>query len=136
LCLPRNMEAICLRSIGSSRAPHAPTAEENAAYKAAVTDDNPIRAKILTHIVEMGNSVMYKKAAADLHNLKAKQPAHFADTTMFRKTLVILESHHYRLQARHYIFNLFNKGLMRRIIFDEEMGEESGGSDDSGSDTG
>lgn len=73
----------------------------------------------------MGNSVMYKKAAADLHSLKAKQPIYFADAEMFRKTLVILETHHYRLQARHFILNLFNKGLMRQIILDEELGEDT-----------
>lgn len=120
--------------MGSSTVPQYPTPEENARYKAAVTDDNPVRAKILKHIVEMGNSVMYKKAATDLQSLKAREPGHFADTRMFRKTLVILESHHYRLQARHYILNLFNKGMMRRIIFDEEMEGETGS--DTGSDTG
>ncbi|KIX02819.1 uncharacterized protein Z518_08762 [Rhinocladiella mackenziei CBS 650.93] len=121
LCLPRNLE----KSVGSFEGPQVASAEDDAKYKAAVTDENPVRAKILKSIVEMGNSVMYKKAAADLHALKAKQPSHFADTEMFRKTLVILESHHYRLQARHYILNLFNKGLMRRIILDEEMGDET-----------
>lgn len=117
-------------SVGTNPVSSSPTAEDTARYRAAVTDENPVRAKILKHIIEMGNSVMYKKAAADLHTLKAKQPAHFADTEMFRKTLIILDGHHYRLQAQHYILNLFNKGLMRRIIFDEEMGE------DTGSDTG
>lgn len=146
LCIPRNLEALCLVSdetvvlsnpmliaqkyIGSSRVPHSPSADNDAKYKAATTDDNPVRAKILKGIVEMGNSVMYKKAAADLQSLKTRQPNHFGDTAMFRKTLVILECHHYRLQARHYVLNLFNKGLMRKIIFDEEM------SDSAGSDTG
>ncbi|EXJ58216.1 hypothetical protein A1O7_05641 [Cladophialophora yegresii CBS 114405] len=146
LCLPRNLETLCLvsldsgdrevptltvqKSIGSSTVPQSPSAQDDAQYKAATTDDNPVRAKILKSIVEMGNSVMYKKAAGDLHTLKTKQPSHFGDTEVFRKTLVILESHHYRLQARHFILNLFNKGLMRKIIFDEEMG------DSPGSDTG
>ncbi|EXJ91254.1 hypothetical protein A1O1_04364 [Capronia coronata CBS 617.96] len=125
LCLPLNLDVLCLKSVGSSTVPQSPTAEEEARYKAAITDENPIRAKILKHIVEMGNSVMYKKAAADLHSLKVKAPSHFADTQLFRKTLVILESHHYRLQARHYILNLFSKGMMRQIILDEELGEET-----------
>ncbi|EXJ68795.1 uncharacterized protein A1O5_07726 [Cladophialophora psammophila CBS 110553] len=125
LCLPRNLEALCLKSVGSSTVPQSPSPENDAKYKAATTDENPVRAKILKSIVEMGNSVMYKKAAADLHALKTRQPSHFGDTEMFQKTLVILESHHYRLQARHYILNLFNKGLMRKIIFDEEMGDST-----------
>lgn len=147
LCMPRNLEVLCLvsltsdshhasnakphwqRSVASHAVAHGPTAEEDADYKSAVTDENPTRAKILKHIVEMGNSVMYKKAAAELHAIKAKHPAHFATTEMFRKTLVILQSHHYRLQALHFILNLFNKGLMRRIIFDEEMAEENSGSE-------
>ncbi|OAP60237.1 hypothetical protein AYL99_05239 [Fonsecaea erecta] len=126
LCLPRNLEVLCLKSVGSATVPQSPFPENDAKYKAATTDENPVRAKILKSIVEMGNSVMYKKAAADLHALKTRQPSHFGDTEMFRKTLVILESHHYRLQARHYILNLFNKGLMRKIIFDEEMGDSTG----------
>lgn len=116
--------------MGSSTVPKSPWVDGDAEFKAATTDDNPVRAKILKSIVEMGNSVMYKKAATDLHALKSRQPSHFGDTEMFRKTLVILESHHYRLQARHFVLNLFNKGLMRKIIFDEEMG------DSAGSDTG
>jgi hypothetical protein len=120
------------KSVGSNAVPNVATPQEDAEYKAAVTENDPIRAKILKHIVEMGNSVMYKKAAGDLHALKAKQPTYFAETEMFRRTLVILQSHHYRLQARYFILNLFNKGLMRRIIFDEEMGEE----ETTGSDTG
>ncbi|KAK6379604.1 uncharacterized protein PV06_00495 [Exophiala oligosperma] len=132
LCLPRNLEVLCLKSVGSNVPLNVSTPEEDAKYKAAVTDDDTIRAKILKHIVEMGNSVMYKKAAGDLHTLRVKQPTYFAETEMFKRTLVILESHHYRLQARHYILNLFNKGLMRRIILDEEMEEN----DTTGSDTG
>ncbi|KAL2410849.1 Target of rapamycin complex 2 subunit ste20 [Exophiala dermatitidis] len=129
LCLPLDLNVLCLKSVGSSSVPQRPNPEEAARYKAAVTDTNPVRAKILKNIVEMGNSVMYKKAAGELQALKAKEPSYFADTQMFRKTLVILESHHYRLQARHYILNLFNKGMMRRIIFDEEMGESESSSD-------
>ncbi|OAL38348.1 hypothetical protein AYO20_02407 [Fonsecaea nubica] len=125
LCLPRNLEALCLKSVGSATVLVSTSPEDDVKYKYATTDDNPVRAKILKSIVEMGNSVMYKKAAADLHALKARQPSHFGDTEMFRKTLVILESHHYRLQARHYILNLFNKGLMRKIIFDEDMGDST-----------
>ena len=146
LCLPQRLEDLCLvspestglkpprltlqKSVGSSTIPQSLSAENDANYKAATTDDNPVRAKILNSIVEMGNSVMYKKAATDLHALKSRQPSHFGDTEIFLKTLVILESHHYRLQARHFILNLFNKGTMRKVIFDEEMG------DSTGSDTG
>jgi hypothetical protein len=98
---------------------------DDSRYRAATTDENHVKTKILKHIVEMGNSVMYKKATAELQALKTKQPAYFSDMDLFQKTLVILESHHYRQQARHKILNLFSPTVMRRIILDEEMGEST-----------
>lgn len=50
---------------------YEPTAAETAAqiqrYKAAVTDPNPLNQKILGLIVDLGNSILAKRAAADLH---------------------------------------------------------------------
>ena len=93
--------------------------EEAERYKAAVHDDNPIKADILRLFVEMGNSVMYKKIAGELQVQKARHSAHFADVGLFKNALVILESHHYRLQAREFILNLFSRSVMRKILFVE-----------------
>jgi len=141
VCIPRNLERLCLvwslefgrhgnadmsqTSIGSVGAFPSPTAEEGERYKAAVTDDDPVRAKILTLVVEMGNSVVYKKAAGDLHVVKSKHPSPFGDVNLFHKVLFILESHHYRLPARQFILDLFDRSVMRRIVLDEESGEET-----------
>lgn len=112
--------------MGSATHIRLPNPEHEAIYKAATMDKDPIKAKILKLVVEMGNSVMYKKATGELHVIKVKQPAHFSDTELFRKSLILLESHHYRQQARHKVLNLFNPNVMRNIVMDEELGESTG----------
>lgn len=93
----------------------------------------------------MGNTVLSKRAASDLHmygsqfsfrdflhlltilnhSLKSKQPERFHQAHLFRKTLCILESHHYRLPARRFALDLFDKSVMRRIVLDEDSDSES-----------
>lgn len=34
--------------------------------------------------------------------------------------MTILESHHYRLPARRFIIDLFDKDVMRRIVLEED----------------
>jgi rapamycin-insensitive companion of mTOR len=92
-------------------------------YKEAVTDEHPIKAKILKLVVDMGNSVTYKKVGQDLQVIRLRQPQMFTDVGLFRKTLTILESHHYRLMARQHILDLFDKNVMRRIVLDEDASE-------------
>lgn len=94
-------------------------------YQEAVNDEDRINAKILKLIVDMGNSVMYKKIAGDLHVLKVKYAENFTQVALFRKTLILLESHHYRLQARQFILDLFDKCVMRKIVLDEDLDDES-----------
>lgn len=38
-------------------------------YKAVTSDPDPVNQQILKHIVDMGNTVLSKRAAADLHRL-------------------------------------------------------------------
>ena len=94
-------------------------------FKTAATDADPVNAKILKSIIDMGNGVLYKKAAADLHIIKAKHHDHFHQVTLFQKTLTILESHHFRLPQRQYILDLFDRGVMRHIVLEEESEEET-----------
>jgi rapamycin-insensitive companion of mTOR len=80
---------------------------------------------VLKLIVNMGNSVTYKKIGGDLQMLRLRHPQLFTDVGLFRKTLTILESHHYRLLARQHILDLFDKSVMRRIVLDDESETES-----------
>ena|SRR2546423_15486609 len=101
------------------------SAESEESFKKAATDADPINAKILKSIIDMGNTVLYKKAAAELHVIKAKHPDHFHQVELFQKTLTILESHHFRMPQRQYILDLFDKGVLRHIVLEEETEEET-----------
>ncbi|DAA78559.1 TPA_exp: Uncharacterized protein A8136_4535 [Trichophyton benhamiae CBS 112371] len=106
----------------------ARTEEDKAArnrYKVASKDSDPLKQKILGLIIDMGNTVLAKKAAADLQVLKTNRPDCFRRIDLFEKTLVILESHHFRLSARRFALELFDKSVVRRIIFGDESGSDS-----------
>ena len=139
LCVPRRLERLCMVSrlsvtVANSSNMHqiskgttTPTqqadVEDAERYKNAITDDNSTNVKILKLVVDMGNSVMYKKIAGDLHVLKIRHPGRFNEIELFKKCLTVLESHHYRLQARQFILDLFDKGVMRKLVLEEEADE-------------
>ena len=119
LCIPRDLQRLCMKSTFDTNPSQHIGLEDGERYKRAIHDDDPTKADILKLFVEMGNSVMYKKIAGELQLQKARHPTRFTDVGLFKKALVILESHHYRLQAREFILNLFSRGVMRKIVFDE-----------------
>jgi rapamycin-insensitive companion of mTOR len=59
-------------------------------------------------------------------SLKAKKPEAFQQIGLFQKTLTLLESHHFRLYARRFALDLFDKSIMSRIVLEEESEPESG----------
>lgn len=134
LCIPRDPSRLCLnpRRDGTVYEERQRSQSEIEKYKAATTDADPVHAKILKLIVDMGNSVMYKKVAGDLQIVKAKHNGAFTSVQLFQKTLYILQSHHYRLQARQFILDLFDKTVMRQIVLEEEDSEEDSDGEDTG----
>ena len=142
LCIPQRLESLTMVSSAAIHVIRPPTdmpqsltskvhtsrrlsEEDTAAYQDATTDTDSTNARVLKLIVEMGNSVTYKKVAGDLHVVKARHPAHFTSVDLFRKALSILASHHYRLQARQFILDLFDKGVMRKLVLDEDTEDET-----------
>jgi len=97
-------------------------------------------ARILKLVADLGNTVLAKRAAADLHTIKAKRPPAFQSTEVLHKVMGILERHHFRLQMRRFVFVLFDRGVMRRIVLEEEedgsSGEEEVGVGEEGDDGG
>ena len=111
--------------------------------KEATTDSDAANEKILKLIVDMGNTVLSKRSAADLHkyvcalrswdespltipsSIKSKQPERFHQVHLFRKSLCILESHHFRLPARRFALDLFDKSVMRRIVLEDDSESDS-----------
>ncbi|KAL4764740.1 putative cytosolic regulator Pianissimo [Aspergillus foveolatus] len=125
LCLPTDFGKLFLIDFPSySRPPEAKrTSQEK--YKVATSDPDPVNEKILRLIADMGNTVLSKRAAADLHSIKSKDPERFHQPHLFTKTLSIIESHHFRLPARRFALDLFDKSVMRRVVLGEQPQSDS-----------
>lgn len=99
-------------------------------------DGDPLNAQILRFVVDLGNTVLTKRAAGDLYRLvetsslendglwtysiKSKAPDRFRSTLLFEKVMRVLESHSFRLPVRRFVMELFDKNIMRHVVLDEE----------------
>ncbi|KAF2500276.1 hypothetical protein BU16DRAFT_556752 [Lophium mytilinum] len=92
--------------------------------KVAVTDDDPLNARILKLTTDLGNTVLAKKARNDLHAIKIKKASGFQKPALFYKVMEVLESHHFGLNVCLFVFNLFDKRVLRQIVLEEEDDEE------------
>ncbi|CAK7210673.1 hypothetical protein SCUCBS95973_000868 [Sporothrix curviconia] len=103
---------------------------------AAVLDPDPTNQRILELVVDMGNMVIFKRAAGELIQIKQKgNAAAFHQPQLFRKVLSLLECRHYRLQIRRMVLDLFDKSVLRSIVFeDDESESEEGGDEDDDDD--
>jgi hypothetical protein len=111
--------------------------------KAIEAGDDVVEARILKSVTDLGNTVLAKKAAGDLHayvaspsfayilrgddstdlhhSIKAKNPFRFQRTTLFLRVLAILETHHFRLPVCRFVIDLFDKKVMRQIVLEEDV---------------
>jgi hypothetical protein len=94
------------------------------AIATASKDDDIVNQRILELIIDLGNTVLQKRAMTELLHIKAKKVPGFRQPALFRKIMTLLESHHFRLQVRHFVAELFERSVLRRIIFEEESDEE------------
>ena len=74
---------------------------------------------------DLGNTVLTKKAASDLFAIKTKSPEQFTSVALFRKVMATLEKHNFRLPVRRFVIDLFDKSVMRKIVLEEDSGDES-----------
>ncbi|EIT78174.1 Rapamycin-insensitive companion of mTOR, N-term-domain-containing protein [Aspergillus flavus] len=125
LCLPTDFKKLFLVDFPSHSRNRESKRISQDKFKEATTDPDSTNQKILKLIVDMGNTVLSKRAAADLHSIKSKQPERFHQPHLFRKTLSILESHHFRLPARRFALDLFDKSVMRRIVMEDDSDTDS-----------
>ncbi|KAL1839683.1 hypothetical protein VTJ49DRAFT_1248 [Mycothermus thermophilus] len=90
-------------------------------------DPDPTNQRILELVIDMGNMVLYRRARNELMQLKTqKKPAGFGQPGLFRKVMSLLECHHYRLADRNMIVGLFEKSVLRAVVYGEDL--EGGGS--------
>jgi rapamycin-insensitive companion of mTOR len=106
---------------------------QRTAIAAARRDDDMFNQRILELVVDCGNTVLAKRAIAELNAIKQKKVPGFKQPQLFRKVMTILECHHFQLPIRRFILNLFNKSVLRQIVLDEESSDdnENVDSDDS-----
>ncbi|KAI1144131.1 Rapamycin-insensitive companion of mTOR, N-term-domain-containing protein [Hypoxylon sp. FL0543] len=93
-----------------------------------IVEEDETNRRILELMTELGNMVLYKKAKVELFQLRHKKAPGFRQPALFRKVMAMMECHHYRLPDRHLVIELFDKNVLRHIIYGEESSDESGSS--------
>lgn len=88
-------------------------------------NDAAISERILELIVDLGNTVLYRKAVTELQKIKARKPIAFRSAEFFKTVMGLMEWNHYRLGVRRMVIDLFEKGVMRQIVFDEDESDSS-----------
>ena len=122
-CLPPRLETL-LSMLSSGQAEKGDLLPVRTKSKKAL-DDDPKRARVLALVKDLGNAVLTKKAAGDIYGIKTSSPELFTSVTLFRKVMQILESHNFRLPARKFVLDTFDKGVLRRVVLDDDSGNES-----------
>jgi rapamycin-insensitive companion of mTOR len=95
---------------------------------------DPANTAILASIAKLGNSVLTNKAVGELNALKHRKKAPgFASDVVFKRALDVLSGHRFGVQQWRFVIDLFEKGVLRRIVLEEdESGSDSSSDDDSG----
>ena len=74
--------------------------------------------------VELVVMILSKRSRVELHQLRHQRLSTFGQPAMFRYVLGLLESHHYKLADRHLIIELFDKDVLRHVIYGEDMSDD------------
>ena len=137
LCIPKDLSKLLSFQPWQHEKP--PEISMNEARRetlaAARIDDDIVNQRILELVIDLGNTVLYKRAMTELMHIKTKKAAGFRQAALFKKIMTLLECHHFRLHVRQNVINLFDKAIMRQIVLDEESSDENMDSeeDESGS---
>lgn len=109
------------------------TPEQKTTIAAAKTDDDFVSNRILELVVDLGNTVLQKRAMTELMHIKSKKLPNFNHPALFRKVMTLLESSHFRVNVRRFVIELFDRSVLRRIVFEEDSDDEDMDSDDDDS---
>ncbi|KAK0637233.1 Rapamycin-insensitive companion of mTOR, N-term-domain-containing protein [Bombardia bombarda] len=92
-------------------------------------DADPTNQRVLELVIDLVNMVLYRRSRSELMQIKSSGKAKgFGQVGLFRRVLGLLECHHYRLADRSMIVGLFERRVLRGVVFDEdEDGDEGGG---------
>ena len=123
-CLPPYLEDIFLLKSPIVSRPAGPMPPSLRRRQMAEVDEDAMQARILRLACELGNTVLTKRAASDLFGIKTKAPDLFTSVALFGKIMLILEKHSFRLHVRRFLIDLFDKTVMRRIVLEEDYGND------------
>lgn len=123
-CLPPHLEDFFSMKSGSIFTPADQRLASLRRTQRKVLDEDLDQARILSLAGDLGNTVLTKRAASDLFSIKSKAPDLFSSVALFRKIMRILEEHNFRLPVRRFLIDLFDKTIMRRIVLEEEYGND------------
>jgi hypothetical protein len=103
-------------------AEHGP---EAAKVRKVRLDPDETNQRILELVIDVANAVLQRRAMYELVQIKRqKRPDGFRQPQLFRRVMALMERNHYRLDIRRDIVKLFDKNMLRQIVFDEESGDE------------
>ncbi|RYO88417.1 hypothetical protein DL763_005997 [Monosporascus cannonballus] len=97
---------------------------------AEIKEEDDTNRRILELMVALGDMVLYKKAKQELLQLRHRKVPGFRQPALFRQVLAYLEFHHYRLPDRHLVIELFDKSVLRHIVYGESSSDEDNSSGD------
>ncbi|KAG6007181.1 hypothetical protein E4U21_006284 [Claviceps maximensis] len=88
-------------------------------------NEDEVNKHIIQLIVNLGNMVLYKRTLMELQKIKQQKPVAFRSTDFFKQVMGLMEWNHYRLGIRRLVIDLFEKNVMRQIVFGDEEDSES-----------
>ena len=94
-------------------------------------DDAAVNARILELIVDLGNMILFKRAMTELKEIKQRKAPGFRDPRLFKKVMAMFEYNNYRLPIRRMVIELFDKRVLRQIVFEEDLEDDDEDQDDT-----
>lgn len=104
--------------LGIERSRHMASVDDGDILE-VVTDEDPLNAKILTLVNDLGNTVLAKNRAAELHGLKSKKAPGFSSPAFFLKAMTLVDRHHVRLPVLRFVMDLFDHEVLKQVVLDD-----------------
>ncbi|KAL5615032.1 hypothetical protein BROUX41_005097 [Berkeleyomyces rouxiae] len=101
--------------------PHAPFEDDTP----MPTDPEGIENRAVQLVIDLSNTVLFKRAMNSLMQLKQQSPSAFLSVTLYKKVHTLMEYSHYRFPIRRMIIELFPASIIRSVVL------ENGDDDDS-----
>jgi rapamycin-insensitive companion of mTOR len=110
--------------------PMAPRPPLEPSEPLAEDDDEAANQRVLEIVVDLSNSVLFKRAMGELVQVRHRRKGGFTSERLFRQIMALLEYNHYRLPIRKVVTELFHKTVLRQVVFDDDGDDDEDDDDD------